>query len=245
MIGALDLPRTAWALARAGVAPGLVALLLTAGTPARGDDALTSVRFRFRPPGDAGPVTVAGTFNDWNPGASPMADPDGDGIWEVTLRISPGTHQYKFVVGGTDWFTDESAAAFTDDGFGGRNSVVEIGEEPITVGDAGAGPGADEPPPGVDVVFRYRPRGPHVNAVSVAGTFDGWNAATHVMSDPDGDGLWEVTIRLEPGDHAYQIVIDGERWIPDPLVEAREEDGFGGWRTLLHVGEDGSSAGGR
>lgn len=48
---------------------------------------------------EATTVCVAGTFNGWNPAATPLTRRDG-GTWEVTLDLPPGRHEYKFVVDG-------------------------------------------------------------------------------------------------------------------------------------------------
>jgi len=54
---------------------------------------------------DAQSVFVAGTFNDWQPDATPMVR-DDEGEWETSLPLSPGRYEYKFVVEGKDWVTD-------------------------------------------------------------------------------------------------------------------------------------------
>ncbi len=41
-------------------------------------------------------VYVSGGFNGWSGDANPMLDFDGDGIWEVTLNLPVGLHEYKF-----------------------------------------------------------------------------------------------------------------------------------------------------
>ncbi len=87
---------------------------------------LYRVTLRFRPPVPAQQVTVAGTFNQWNPNAQPMADEDGDGVYEVSLLLAPGVYQYKFVVNGNQWFEDPQALSYVPDGFGGRNSVLQV-----------------------------------------------------------------------------------------------------------------------
>ena len=192
----------------------------------------TDVTFRFRPPEDASMVTVAGTFNDWSTSADPMADPEGDGVWEVTLDLHIGNHQYKYVVNGSDWITDEFAEEFADDGFGGRNSVLYVGEEPVLAGEP-SGTAAD--PKGTPVMFRFRPPVGRANAVSLAGSFNNWNAAADVLTDTDGDGVWEITVYLEPGEYDYQFVVDGERYLADPSGSRHEKDGFGGRKTILTV----------
>ncbi|MFH1143649.1 MAG: isoamylase early set domain-containing protein [Candidatus Eisenbacteria bacterium] len=193
----------------------------------------TPVRFRFRCAADCNEVTVAGTFNEWNPAATRLSDADGDSIWETTLRLSPGTYQYKFVIGGTQWHADEHASKFTDDGYGGKNSVLEVGPEPQIAGEPD-GAGVDS---GTEVVFRFGPTG-SASAVSVAGTFNEWNAAAHPMKDEDGDGVWETSVRLAPGAYAYQFVVDGDEWVSDPFASAYEEDGFGGRNALATVGAE-------
>lgn len=68
-------------------------------------------------------VHLAGTFNSWNRGANPMtADADGK-TWRLTLPLSYGRHQYKFVLDGETWVTDPAAKS-ENDGNGNMNSVL-------------------------------------------------------------------------------------------------------------------------
>lgn len=184
------------------------------------------VRFRFRPEGGAGTVSVAGTFNEWSTTATPLAGPDDAGVWEAVLRLDPGRYAYKFVVDGGRWITDLTAAAFEDDGFGGENSVLVVGTEPIVVGVPIAG--SDPALLGPLVTFRFAPGGGRPNAVSVAGSFDDWNAAAHPLADPDRDGVWEARFRLPAGTYAYEFVLDGDDWVVDPFAEETEPNAFGG-----------------
>lgn len=48
---------------------------------------------------EAQQVCISGTFNDWAPSATPM-NKTADGRWRVTLRLPPGSYEYKFVVDG-------------------------------------------------------------------------------------------------------------------------------------------------
>lgn len=82
------------------------------------------VELRFDAPG-ASSVDVAGDFTNWQP-TVPLQDPDGDGVWTGLVPMSPGIHQYMFVVNGTKWVTDPGAARHVDDGFGHRNAVVAV-----------------------------------------------------------------------------------------------------------------------
>ena len=47
-------------------------------------------------------VAWAGTANGWNNTANPMSDDDGDGVYEVTISLPAGAHEYKFIQN-ADW----------------------------------------------------------------------------------------------------------------------------------------------
>ena len=70
-------------------------------------------------------VAVAGTFNQWDQNASPLARVGGGGVWAITLALPQGHHQYAFVVDGGQWVPDPAAPG-VDDGFGRRNSMVAV-----------------------------------------------------------------------------------------------------------------------
>lgn len=86
------------------------------------------------------------------------------------------------------------------------------------------------------VTVRLYLEAPRASAVSVVGDWNGWDPSAHRLSDRDGDGVWEIVIRLEPGrEYRYQFLIDGERWIADPNAPLKVEDGFGGTDSVLHI----------
>lgn len=72
----------------------------------------------------AGDVFVAGSFNDWQPHATPLVKQQG-GKWSTRLFLKPGTYEYRFVVDG-QWQDDLSAARFAANPFGGLNAVVDV-----------------------------------------------------------------------------------------------------------------------
>ena len=83
------------------------------------------VRFLLRAPG-AREVHLVGDFNHWSVDATPLEDPDGNGIWTVTVPLPPGRYQYKFLVDGEKWEVEPDAQAYQPDGFGGMNSLLII-----------------------------------------------------------------------------------------------------------------------
>ncbi len=74
-------------------------------------------------------VYIAGDFNDWDPQATPMI-PDRTGLWHHTLKLSPGTHEFRYYEEGGTWHTDYAACGVVRNGLGGFNSVVEV-EPPV------------------------------------------------------------------------------------------------------------------
>lgn len=70
-------------------------------------------------------VYIAGEFNDWNPTAKKMAYKARAGVYTATLKLAPGSYQYKFVIDGT-WCADpENVNAVANDR-GTFNSVIEV-----------------------------------------------------------------------------------------------------------------------
>jgi len=82
-----------------------------------------AVRLEFRDD-KAKAVSIAGTFNDWNPKAAPMLT-TGPGQWVKELALSPGIYEYLYVVDGR-WINDPQAVKSTPNPYGGRNSVLVV-----------------------------------------------------------------------------------------------------------------------
>lgn len=92
--------------------------------PASTEAAPVSVQLVFSDP-QARHVTVAGSFNGWDPSAAPMRRTE-DGLFQLDLTLARGRHEYMFVVDGERWVTDRLAAIHTADDFGNVNAVLEI-----------------------------------------------------------------------------------------------------------------------
>jgi hypothetical protein len=85
------------------------------------------VQFRLEAPG-ARAVRLAGDFTDWQP--EHTMHEQAPGVWSVTVPLTPGVHDYVFVVDEVDWRTDPHAPQVAD-GFGGLNSrLAVLGPEP-------------------------------------------------------------------------------------------------------------------
>lgn len=71
------------------------------------------------------------------------------------------------------------------------------------------------------------------SSVSVAGTFNGWNALTHPMTRDRQGSAWRTKLRLRPGRHLYKFVINGSDWQVDPKAPS-EKDGDGNINSVLN-----------
>jgi len=90
-----------------------------------------------------------------------------------------------------------------------------------------------------DTVFvRFQMMAPEARQVAIVGSFSGWDPTAIPLVREDG-GLWSVTLSLPLGEHQYQFVVDGERWVPDPRAHAQIDDGFGGTNSVVVVGPRG------
>ena len=100
----------------------LLMALLTAG-PTPGSDSL-AVAFSCSLPA-AAHVSVAGSFNNWDPAALPLKLMDG--VWRGSVMLVPGHYYYKLVVDGA-WMPDPGNDWRINDGGEGFNSIVKVGE---------------------------------------------------------------------------------------------------------------------
>lgn len=85
-----------------------------------GHELVFAVRFD-----DAREVHVAGDFNNWSVGATPMQPGDRKGEWRATLAVRPGRYRYRLVVDGR-WVTDPNNSYVEANQFGELNNVVEV-----------------------------------------------------------------------------------------------------------------------
>jgi len=73
-------------------------------------------------------VFIAGSFNEWNPTATPLIAL-GDGKWAKELSLPPGRYEYRLVVYG-QWTCDPAAPEQISNGYGSSNSVLVVRPKP-------------------------------------------------------------------------------------------------------------------
>ena len=83
------------------------------------------VVFRLRA-ADAQSVAVIGSFNRWNPkGHEMVLDPE-TGDWTIRVNLSPGKHDYVFLVDGQQITSDPNADICKADEYGHQNSILFV-----------------------------------------------------------------------------------------------------------------------
>ncbi len=88
-----------------------------------------------------------------------------------------------------------------------------------------------------DVGFALRLTDGAVRQVSLAGDFNDWDTSTLPMVRDPADGTWRVRIPLAPGRHTYSFVVDGTRWVIDPLAPRTVEGDLGPANVIAVSGD--------
>lgn len=170
-------------------------------------------------PIDANGVHIAGNFTDpiWTPGLAMMFNSSDDKYAYVAAVDPDSTYSYKFL-NGDFWGSDESVP--DECAVDGNRSVTMAGEDVITDSYCFGTCGLCAPQS--EVTFKVDLNGVgggNPDGVSVAGSFQGWAPGATMMSDDDGDGIYEVTLMLDQGTYQYKFV-NGLNWDGGETVPA-------------------------
>ncbi len=163
-------------------------------------------------------VHLAGNFQGWNPGTTLMTDANSDGIYEVTLPIVENTNiAYKFI-NGNDWGFEESVSGpctFEN------NRTYAVGSSNVSL-NVVCYASCDNCPVGIPthpVTFRVNMANavPSSNGVHLAGNFGNagyanWVPDAILMTDADGDLVYEVTLNLNENTFYDFKYVNGNTW---------------------------------
>ncbi len=202
-------------------------------TAAPRPDGLLRVEFAFDPPPGVERVYLAGSFNGWDSGATPMSR-GGDGIFRVALPLEGGRWLYKFVVDGDGWTHDPRNPSREDDGHSGFNSVLplgrlaQLGASDGVVGDGRVEVAALRHDPrrprdlqhlsGGRVQLRYQTQAHDVAAVELA-VRDGRRLPMVPVHADDRLALWEAVAPLAPAAEYTFVLMDGKQHaVSDPAT---------------------------
>jgi len=156
-------------------------------------------------------IHVVGGFQGWDPAKTPMSDPEGDGTWTFTTMIENGTQiEYKFN-NSDSWNGNDEANnrkhTVTDNGNGKDIIPLVCFNQDGPCTNTGVTVRVDMNDEIIKNAFN-----PATDSVTIAGSFQGWNAGSHRMADPEGDGIYSINLSLMDGSYEYKFVKNGGTW---------------------------------
>ena len=84
----------------------------------------------------------------------------------------------------------------------------------------------------LDRVIEIQFHDDHAECIECYSSLDNWLAPTSLKKGEDG--IWRAHLDTKGADVLrYKFRIDRARWISDPENPNREDDGFGGWNSIL------------
>jgi len=90
-------------------------------------------------------------------------------------------------------------------------------------------------PAGATVWIRFLYTNSEADSVAVAGDFSQWDPVPLSPRTVNGETVWTGLVPVSRGEHEYQFVINGERWVTDPLAPVTRSDGFGAENAVLEL----------
>ncbi|MCD4817509.1 MAG: hypothetical protein K8S23_02315 [Candidatus Cloacimonetes bacterium] len=145
-------------------------------------------------------VFLAGSFNGWNPTATPMNAPARENIYSVTLQLESTYYEYKFINGG-DWESIENRSVTTPE---------EDYEIPVVFFNDFVGGTSQEVTVSFQVnMYTQIP----VTSTHIAGDFTDWGSTE--MIDLTSDNVYFVNIVFPAGSdfyHEFKFIKNGTDW---------------------------------
>ncbi|HCU11068.1 MAG TPA: hypothetical protein DGB72_02970 [Gemmatimonadetes bacterium] len=75
----------------------------------------------------------------------------------------------------------------------------------------------------------------NAQSVELVGDFNEWTKGATQLKPSGAPGVWAVSVALPAGRHEYAFIINGTRWIADPLA-TKSSDDFGTESSVIQVG---------
>ncbi len=76
--------------------------------------------------------------------------------------------------------------------------------------------------------------------VQIVGDFNEWRKGSTQLKPSGAPGVWAVSVPLTAGRHEYAFIVDGTRWVADPLA-VKSTDDFGTESSVIRVASAGTS----
>lgn len=155
---------------------------------------------------------VNGIFNAWCGNCAQMSDADGDGVWDLTISLAPGTYEYKYSFDnwtGQETLVPGSSCTMTTGIYTNRVLNVSVADSlPVVCWGSCEACGISSGPYNIMFVVDMNASGTTFTTPEVNGTFNNWCGGCAPMSDANGDNIWELTIPLNAGIYEYKYAYD-------------------------------------
>jgi hypothetical protein len=181
-------------------------------------------------------VSLESPVFGWCGGCVPMTDPDGDGIYSVTIDLPLGSFEHKYATDNfagqenliDDMVSGGTCAPITDYySYANREAIISVGHvsndtysscgiciipgcTDTTATNFNTSAQTDDGSCTYDVTFSVDLRCSGVNptVVTATGDYDNWSGNTYNLSDADGDGIWEGTYNMLAGTFQFLYITD-------------------------------------
>lgn len=164
-----------------------------------------NVTFRVDMSNETGFVNpeLNGTFNNWCGSCAAMSNIEGTAIWEITIDLPAGNHEYKFSY--DNWSGQEilpagSPCTVTVGSFTNRIITVNSDMELPLVCFGTCSTCVEPEPIWVDIYLN--PGTNAFNDVSISGSFNSFCATCEPM-ELTPEGLWKASLLLPAGNYTY------------------------------------------
>ena len=155
---------------------------------------------------------VNGIFNAWCGNCAPMSDANGDGVWDLTISLAPGTYEYKYSFDnwtGQETLVPGSSCTMTTGIYTNRVLNVSVADSlPVVCWGSCEACGISSGPYNITFVVDMSASGTTFTTPEVNGTFNNWCGGCAPMSDANADNVWELTIPLNTGIYEYKYAYD-------------------------------------
>ena len=165
-------------------------------------------------------VFVAGSFQGWTAGSSQMTN-DGNGVYSYTQEVAAGSFMQWKYLNGPDWAFAETVPPSCGNPDDNYNRYMTLGSEDVVIDVVCFGAcvacGTVVETSAVTFSVDMSQQTVSENGVHIAGNLQGWDPAATELMDSDGDGIYSVTLDLEPATYQYKFV-NGNAWGSDESV---------------------------
>ena len=202
-------------------------------------------------------VHIAGSFQNWVPSTTQLYDIDGDSVFSITITLfSDSVYEYKYI-NGNSWGNDEYVLGSCSPGNGNRtlqtdtttqsltpvlfNSCINshlgcmdataINYDSTALSDDGSCSYL------VSVEFNVDMNNEVISpfGVYISGTFTSWSTDSIEMLDVNGDGIYSVSINLNPDWYYEYKYLNGDSWGTDEFLAGWESCSNGGGNRTLNT----------